>query len=647
MIQRLILFIFAFFCASFACQAQDEEMNELLRQLRSSKEDTNRINILHDIQDSYLDVDNDSALYFNKQAEVLIDKLKAESQRHRCYHAFVKIYHAKFDYEMALQYCLKGVEAGKNANDLFQQASSYRALFSLYYNLRKYDSAIKYSAYAVNLTEKIHDTANIATMYGNLARIYYGMELYDKSVEFGKKGVEMGERYNDQKGLLISMNNLGNTYIVLEKNKEAIDIFEKQLVLGQKVKRIRSVLNALINLGVTYYNIYDKANLERIVEKMKNMEAQFDEADKSGASYRYLVYGYNEVLQNNYINAEKELLKGMTIAENDSITAPLLSIYNMLSSVKFLQQDIKAGDQYLIKWDKLNESTQKKEMAEYSFDLEKKYETEKKDAQIKLQKATISKKNTLNYFLIGSAAALLLITLLLFSNYKSKQKLQQQRINELETEKQLTATEAVLQGEEQERSRLAKDLHDGLGGMLSGIKYSFNAMKGNLIMTPDNAQAFERSMDMLDSSIKEMRRVAHNMMPEALVKFGLDAALKDFCNDINQSGALQVSYQSIGMENADIPQTVSITVYRIVQELLNNSIKHAGAKNAVVQVSKENEQLNITVEDDGKGFDVAILQQAKGIGWNNIQNRIELLKGKLDVQSKPGSGTSVFIEVKT
>src|SRR5688572_7657619 len=128
-------------------------------------------------------------------------------------------------------------------------------------------------------------------------------------------------------------------------------------------------------------------------------------------------------------------------------------------------------------------------------------------------------------------------------------------------------------------------------------------MKGNLIMTPDNTQAFERSMDMLDSSIKEMRRVAHNMMPEALVKFGLDTALKDFSNEINKSGALQVNYQSLGMENAAIDQTTAISVYRIVQELINNTMKHAAARTAIVQVTKSSDQLTITVEDDGKGFD--------------------------------------------
>jgi two-component system NarL family sensor kinase len=139
--------------------------------------------------------------------------------------------------------------------------------------------------------------------------------------------------------------------------------------------------------------------------------------------------------------------------------------------------------------------------------------------------------------------------------------------------------------------------------MLSGIKFSFQTMKGNMVMTPDNQQAFERSMDMIDSSIKEMRRVAHNMMPEALVRFGLNTALKDFCNEINQSGALQINYQSIGLENEQVEQTTAVNIYRIVQELINNTLKHAAAKTAIVQVSKKGDSFSITVEDDGKGFD--------------------------------------------
>jgi signal transduction histidine kinase len=121
--------------------------------------------------------------------------------------------------------------------------------------------------------------------------------------------------------------------------------------------------------------------------------------------------------------------------------------------------------------------------------------------------------------------------------------------------------------------------------------------------------------------------------------------LKDFCNDINLSGALTVSYQSIGMENAAIEQTTAITIYRIIQELINNSMKHGEGKNAIVQMSKTNNILSITVEDDGKGFDTTMLNLSKGIGWENIKNRVDFLKGKLDINSQTGKGTSVLIEV--
>jgi signal transduction histidine kinase len=137
------------------------------------------------------------------------------------------------------------------------------------------------------------------------------------------------------------------------------------------------------------------------------------------------------------------------------------------------------------------------------------------------------------------------------------------------------------------------------------------------------------------------------MMPEALVKFGLDTALRDFCNDIDKSGALAVKYQSLELENAVIDQTVSITIYRIVQELINNTIKHAGATSAMVQVTRTGDILAVTVEDDGKGFDTSILNRTKGIGWANIQNRVEFLKGKMDVHSGQDQGTSVHIEINT
>jgi signal transduction histidine kinase len=275
----------------------------------------------------------------------------------------------------------------------------------------------------------------------------------------------------------------------------------------------------------------------------------------------------------------------------------------------------------------------------------KENEISRLNAEQQLSQLTIRQKNILNYILAGTALSILIIALLSVGNYRKNQQIQQQQIAELEKEKQLLATEAVLKGQEEERSRLAKDLHDGLGGMLSGIKYSFSNMKDNLILTSENMLGFERGLDMLDTSINELRRVAHNMMPETLMKFGLNAALKDFCTGINGSGVIKVLYQSYGIEDLNIEPAASVTIYRIIQELLNNVIKHAGATKAVVQLNKEDNQLLITVEDDGQGFETALLSTAKGIGWGNIKNRLDYLKAKLDVESEAGKGTAVHIEL--
>jgi signal transduction histidine kinase len=155
---------------------------------------------------------------------------------------------------------------------------------------------------------------------------------------------------------------------------------------------------------------------------------------------------------------------------------------------------------------------------------------------------------------------------------------------------------------------------------------------------------FERSLDMIDTSIRELRRGAHNMTPEMLTKFGLDEALKEYCNTINATKMLSVKYQSLGME-ARLDNSVEIIIYRIIQELLNNTMKHAGATEVFVQLIREAKRLNVVVEDNGKGFDGSLQENNKGAGLVNVRSRVDYLKGQLDIHSEPGKGTLVNIEL--
>jgi two-component system, NarL family, sensor kinase len=303
--------------------------------------------------------------------------------------------------------------------------------------------------------------------------------------------------------------------------------------------------------------------------------------------------------------------------------------------------------------DSLSLDESKKSIAE----IENKYQSAEKAKEIdrltadkKIQALSLKQQSTLNYFLIGSLAVTLIFAFLIYRNFRHRQQLsmqqeelQQQKIRELEKDKQLIAVDAMLKGQEEERTRMAKDLHDGLGGLLSGVKFSLNNMKDNLIVTPDNMAVFERSLDMIDTSINELRRVAHNMMPEILLKYGLDEALKEYCNKVNATGLIKINYQSHGLENR-IEKTEEIIVYRIIQELLNNILKHAAATEGFVQLVRQENRLNVVVEDNGRGFDSNHPANSKGAGLGNIRSRVDYLKGQLEIHSEPGKGTLVNIE---
>jgi signal transduction histidine kinase len=355
-----------------------------------------------------------------------------------------------------------------------------------------------------------------------------------------------------------------------------------------------------------------------------------------------------------YVNRSNEV----AIANN--LLRQIQNNYLLISDIALASGDFNTHHSYRYKSDSVINILNKERFQKNIESLEQQYKAKERQQQIdelEKDKAVQKLKYRTNVFILATVAGIiftvLIVSFLLLRTSRQKQfilkkekEIQEAKIKELETEKQLLASEAILKGQEDERHRLAKDLHDGLGGMLSGIKYSFSTMKDNLIMTPENQRAFERSMDMLDSSIREMRRVAHNLMPESLIKFGLAASLNDICKDITSSGALRVTFQSFDLDKLQADQTVLITIYRIIQELLNNIMKHAGANAALVQLIYQDHKLMITVEDDGKGFDTSMLDLSTGIGLSNIRSRVNYLDGTLEIQSTPGKGSTFNIELK-
>jgi signal transduction histidine kinase len=289
-------------------------------------------------------------------------------------------------------------------------------------------------------------------------------------------------------------------------------------------------------------------------------------------------------------------------------------------------------DTYLVQRDSVHQLAIHEKMVE----LETVYETEKKEAKI----IDLEKEKRQHYWVAGALGLIFLLAIvILFFRHrlvKNQKLLADQKVSQLKQEQQLVATQATLDGETAERSRLARDLHDGLGGMLSVVRLNLKDVKTGGYIEVGDINRFDKAIDMLDDSIKELRRVAHNMMPESLLRYGLKVSLTDFCNEIPSVGL-----HYYGNEKR-LNSNLEILVYRSAHELVNNALRHAEAKNINLQVIQEEDRISLTVQDDGKGFDTN--STPHGMGLKSINNRVASFNGKMSIYSSPGNGTEINIE---
>lgn len=632
--------------------SQQSEADSLRTMLHKSGDDTTKALLYYQYGKLFETESPDSAVYYYNKAYELAKKLAFKRGQAAYASHYIVILNNQGKFREALALCKEALTLYEEIGDKRDLSVAYLNYGSEWQYLSDFQVAAENYLKAKKLAEEIGDKRLQRITNNNLASIFINMGDYQKGKEYAEKSLVLAKELKNDYAISSSTFNIATAELYMKDYDNALSRYKEIEQIGKNTDDYIVILDGWQGMADVYSALNQAGRAEQYYKQVISLSKGKNAPEYEMYAYMGITDLYLKTKQ--YSPAHETVQSGIKLAVELGSKYELKDLYYKASDLAEKTGDLHAALDFRKKFELLSDSVLNEKNRSTITLVEAKYESEKKESQIRelevekqLQQLTIRQKNTLNYILIGAAATLLIISLLSYRNYKQKQKLQQQRISELEKEKQLMATEAVLRGEEQERTRLAKDLHDGLGGMLSGIKYSFQTMKGNLVMTPENAQAFERGMDMLDSSIKEMRRVAHNMMPEALVKFGLDTALRDFCNDINQSGALEVNYQSIGMKEAKLEHTSAVTIYRIVQELINNTMKHAAAKTAIVQVSKTNEVITVTVEDDGVGFNPVLLQQAKGIGWSNIRSRLEYLKGKLDIQSEPGKGTSVHIELNT
>ena len=621
---------------------QTNKRDSLLHLLVSAKEDTNKVKTLLRLANYYETNNQDSSVYYLEKSKDLSTSLKFIKGIYYYYAQSSIVSFTKGDYDKAMEENYKGLNLARQLKDSSFVITMLNHIGIVYGLRQNYKEQLDYALQVNNVVEAIKDSSRLSQTWHNLANCYNALSQYRKGVDYALVSIQIYAKYKKRNDYINrAYSTLGQGYQELQMNDSALYYYDKAIEESVRLN------DKYAEAGIYGYKSNLLAKLNRFSEMLnvseKSLALAKELQSRQMVANALITVASARFFNGKNVEARKNINEALEIATKDSLRLELFNSYDLLPYIAAREEDYATVVWAKKKADSIHEVVLSDQIIKNTAELEKKYETEKKNTQLKLQQVQLERKSILNYILIGSAITLLLFSLLTYRTYKQKQRLQQQRIRELEKDKQLVVVDSMLKGQEEERGRLAKDLHDGLGGLLSGVKFSLSNMKDNLIVTPDNMAVFERSLDMIDTAIKELRRVAHNMMPEILTKFGLDEALKEYCNAINATKLLSIKYQSHGME-IRIDPSAEIILYRIIQELLNNMLKHAAATEAFVQLIRENSRLNLVVEDNGKGFDTGLPENNKGAGWANIRSRVEYLKGQLDLHSEQGKGTLVTIE---
>jgi two-component system, NarL family, sensor kinase len=630
--------------------------DSLLQKLQRATNDSVKARALLDIGEAIEATSTDKSFDYYQQALALSKKIKNNKLILSSLNDIGVCYIELNKLDSAIAIFGEAIPVAKELNDTLRVARITANIGNVYLHKKDRVKAIEYYLQAAGIWETCADKNRLAALYSNIGWLLTEQKEYDKAIEYGNKAYALATKLKDDYSAVNALLNLSGAYNDLKQFDKQFDLLQQALPLARKGEDIEQINTVYDNLGGYYYQ------KNQYKESLDNYLQSYQYAQQMGNKYhlcevcKKLARVYNKLKEPG--QALEFIVDAERIAKEVGSRADLKEIYQSRAEIEQQAGHYKIASDYFSKTILLADSLFQSSTSEKVAEVEAKYQNEKKQEAIlqlekdkQIQSLSIKQKSTLNYILIGSLTAVLMVGFLGYRNLRHRQllakqqdQLQRQRIRELEKDRQLVAVDSLLKGQEEERSRLAKDLHDGLGGLLSGVKFSLSNMKNNLIVTPDNMAVFERSLDMIDTSIRELRRVAHNMMPEMLVKFGLDEALKEYCNSVCSTKLMLVQYQSFGMDRR-LDSSKEIIIYRVVQELLNNILKHAAASEALVQLVKEEKRLSMVVEDNGNGFDPSVLETNKGAGWTNIRSRVDYLQGHMDIRSEAGKGTTVTIVI--
>lgn len=502
----------------------------------------------------------------------------------------------------------------------------------------KHDEALKLYLESIQLFSSIHLPSGVARAYNELGILYMKQRKYAKAKQVLYEAISILKSADTEEIKATSHNNLGLVYEYEKKLDSAEYHLKKAYSIYEKSNNLLGMSYSLDYLSGIYIKS-DKLNEAKLnLEKSLAIRQQLQ--DKTGIAIALNNLGEVALTQQNYAEA----LKFFTAAGDSARLLKFIDLeahtYKMKAELYEKLNDYKHAFQAFQKYNEIQTIIADEKRIKNIEEFEAKYETGKKEKEIIQQKLQLSKRRNL----LISLVALLIFTLFsfysIYTRYKNKQeKLLQEELLKAEEKR----AKAILESEENERQRLARELHDGIGQLLTATKLNLNTLSESITAENDKKN-FENSLEILDDSIREIRVISHNMMPAVLMQSGLIRAVEDFIQKINQTKKITIHFEASGLEEHRMDETQKLMLFRIIQESVTNTLKYAEATNLSIQISADENEITVMIEDNGKGFDIDEVNKKGGIGLKNIRLRTEYLKGKLDIDSTP-NGTTTIIEI--
>ncbi|WP_341840017.1 tetratricopeptide repeat-containing sensor histidine kinase [Chitinophaga caseinilytica] len=614
--------------------------------LQNLKEDTLLADRLYDYAADLNELDNDTALILIDRALAISQRLGDRKRTGLMYEGRASILLAKGLLDSSISVYGKALEYHVPEKNFYRVGTAWTGIGNAFMQKGMLDTAAQAYFHGLEAYRQAGDSIRMAHAYNGLAITFSQMEQLEKSLEYLKKADALYVHARDTSNHVKMLINMGDKYTRINQADDALAVFREAVRVSDLGKYQFGRFYSRVAMGDLYATkkpYPDSALLylreAEAISKGFNLPPLFISSMQETFGLAFYESGKFTMARDYLLRAEAGLL-------DVGHVPTLMQHYLLLTKVNVNLGLKDASINTLASYVRFRDSLQKTDVTTKVNELETKYRTLEKDKSLADQQLSITRKDLelrkKSQQLVLLGGGLLLVLALAggaYFHFRQKQQLQQQQWQLMQKESELAMAQASMEGEEKERARIARNLHDGAGSILSGVKLYLNSLENQYGELTKSA-SYRNTLGLLNEAVTEIRDTSHNLMPRLLFEEGLDAAAGAYCEKLGRSNALAFEYQATGEPRRFHPR-FELMVYRMLQELLGNAIKHAEATQVLVQLEFNEDGLGMTVEDDGKGIDAS--KGDAGIGMFSLKSRAAAFRGTMDVDSS-AQGTSIHFD---